>query len=852
MGTQSPMRPSLDHVFRFIVLLLPVALVVALAPRHAWALTWPDVEERVERDLAASHPVTRRAAAKELRAIGPARGGPLALASLDDPDDEVRLAAAEAAIRLRAAGATDAVLAWLNAQDARLRHKACEVARALPSPRAVAPLARSLGDPDPEVRAEAAEALGYQASPDAVPPLLGRLDDPTPSVRVRIVAALARLRDTRAVVPLVGKISDSSTEVRQAVAQALGDLGDRRASSALVLAVRDQASEVRRDAIASLGRMRASDAVDALAPFVTDRTASLRLAALAALGRIATPDAVRVLVGTLGSGDDASGSLEPTPGRHALVTAGAAALPSLHALLTRSPSPQAATSAAWVLGALHARAEASLLVDAMRRGALPTAAALHALAGAGSEAEVPVVLEFVTDSSALVRDQAARTALALLDPDRPDGRAVEPLAAALRDTRLSTPERARIAALLGRTGAPRAATLLVDLVRTRDLPLRLAAIDALGTLGRADTSSSSSPAGDPRARSDDALIDALGSAEAATRLHAAVALSEVGAGRARDALLAKLDAGDEVDRAALLTALGGVLSRIANDASVAKLADALRLAAGAERDAVIEALGRAPLASAMRELGVIARSPEPADRRAAVVVCGAHAGDARAIAIARALLADSDAETRAQAAWALGAIGDPSDVARLEPVARGDDPDAAANAVASVGRIAARAHSPEAASRFLCQFETDVRPYVRANALAGLGLSGARCGDGSTRRTLLAEDPSEDVRAAAASAIARAGAIDDKVALDRCANSDPSGMVATRCNAPALGPSRTHASLVYVVPEGAAAPRPNAPYAVLFANGLLRAGLTDRRGAVFDPVAAEGDITLRKPSALSR
>jgi len=86
-----------------------------------------------------------------------------------------------------------------------------------------------------------------------------------------------------------------------------------------------------------------------------------------------------------------------------------------------------------VLGELHARTEAASIVDAMRRGSLPTAAALHALAGAGTEAEVPVVLEFVADSNLLVRDEAASAAFALLDPNHPDGRAVEPLAAALRD-----------------------------------------------------------------------------------------------------------------------------------------------------------------------------------------------------------------------------------------------------------------------------------------------------------------------------------------------------------------------------------------------------------------------------------
>src|ERR1019366_846735 len=252
------------------------------------------------------------------------------------------------------------------------------------------------------------------------------------------------------------------------VRRACGDLGDPRASSALVLALRDQSTDVRRDALAALGRMRAADAVDAIAPFVADSTPPLRQAALTALGRIATPDAVGLLVGALGAGDDAAGALEPTPAREALVASSTAAVPSLITLLGGSPSPQQATSAAWVLGALRAHDAAPAIVLAMRRGTLPTAAALHALAGAGTGAHVPVVLEFVVDRNQIVRGEALAAALALLDPAVPDGRAVEPLAAALRDARPTLVERARIATLLGRTGAPRAAPLLVELTRARD------------------------------------------------------------------------------------------------------------------------------------------------------------------------------------------------------------------------------------------------------------------------------------------------------------------------------------------------------------------------------------------------
>ncbi len=161
----SKIRRSEGGVVRIHSHLLPdllIFLFILLFACPASALVWPDVAERVEHDLQAADAPTRRNAARELAELGPKRGGALALEALGDPDDEVRLAAADAAIRLRTAGATDAVAPWLEAQDAKLRRKACEVARALPAPRVVAPLARTLGDPDPDVRAAAAEAMGHQ------------------------------------------------------------------------------------------------------------------------------------------------------------------------------------------------------------------------------------------------------------------------------------------------------------------------------------------------------------------------------------------------------------------------------------------------------------------------------------------------------------------------------------------------------------------------------------------------------------------------------------------------------------------------------------------------------------------
>ncbi len=823
-------------------------LVLGLYAADAKALVWPDVPERIEHGLASQDPNARRMAARELRTLTRSTGIELVMKALVDPDAEVRLAAAEAATSLRVLPATEAVLGWLGDRDARLRLEACEVARALPEPRAVPPLARALSDADVAVRAAAAAALGEQASSDAVAPLLGRLDDASPVVRVEIAQALAKLGDARAVVPLVGKVQDSVSEVRAAVARALGELGDARASQALVLVLRDSVDEVRIEALAALGRLRAADAVDAIAPLVQERKPALHQAALSALGHIGSREAVRVLIGSLGAADDANAS-QRSPVRDALLSAGPVAVTELTTLLSGSPPPLVAASAAWVIGAAHADSHASDLIAAMRRGVLPAAAALRGLGGAGSADSIAVVLEFVDDSNAAVRTEALSAAGALLDPARPDGRAVEPLAATLADVRLSLGERATVATLLGKTGAARAATALVPLLSVKDVPLRLSAIDALGMLGPGDGSS------------DAALLKLLRDPDAGVRLHAAVALADAGGIAAREALLGKLDAGEEIDRAALLTALGGIVSRQPSTAATERLARALDVAAGPERDAVIIALARSHPPAAFPALTALARSPDADDRRTLTTALASHvprdaASESRALptpspteapSLLLATLRDSDGTVRAEAAWALGEAGSPSQLSALESLFADAEPAVAANAAAAVGRIAERAKDGSLAVRILCPKLEDERALVRVNVLAGLSLSGSRCADGASERRLLATDV-DPVRAAAALAIVRSRkSADDVRALERCVNGDRSGAVARRCrDAPRPVSLVTHSVEIYVAVGSSSAPSPHAPFAIEGADGLVHAGVADRRGAVFDPMAPDGELSLQR------
>lgn len=821
----------------------------------ARALTWPDVSERVEKDLASSDPATRRAAAPRLASLGASRGAPLVLRAMNDPDVDVRLAAARAAVALRVEGATESALPWLGEREPRLRVAACDVARDLPNPRAVPPLARALNDADPNVRSACADALGAQGSRDATEPLAGKLDDSAPSVRVRVASALANLGDPRAVVPLVGKIQDSVPEVRQSIVRALGTLGDARASQALLLALRDNAPEVKVEALGALGRMRTDEASPAIAPLASDRDPTVRQAALAALGRIGSPDAIRALVKLLGTMDDADGGLTGNAIRDALVTAGSRAEPELRAVLERPASSGAANSAAWILGELRATTSAKAILSALRRGVLRPESALHAFAHAGTSAEVPVVLEFLSDANPIVRSEALSATAALLDPRSPDGRAVEPLVAALDAPQTTTDERTRIAKLLGRTGARRAVPPLLGLLGHRDTPLRIAAVDAIGTLGAADPKNASGI-------QDDALVALFDDPDPTVRLHGALALGASGGTNGERRMLAALDGGDGLDRASVFLALAGILERRPNEATVTRLFHELDLAAGPERDTLIETAGRARLPAALRGLEAVMKG-DVEDRRSAVATLGAHRGDTRAIALVTRATHDPDPNVQSQAAYTLGQIAGEEAIDPLASLAKASNGATVTNALAGLATLAERTRTPSArakAAHVACTHLDDPRGTVRTNALVTLAAAHLRCGDGHVERKLLGNDPSDLVRKAAARAVhvPSSNPDADRGANDLCASRDPSVDVATACRTNAssredMRPSTGDAPrgvTVFVVTESGNGSKPGAPFLLEYENGILRAGVADRRGATFDPSPSPGVLQLRRPDAL--
>ena len=239
-----------------------------------------------------------------------------------------------------------------------------------------------------------------------------------------------------------------------------------------------------------------------------------------------------------------------------------------------------------------------------------------------------------------------------------------------------------------------------------------------------------------------------------------------------------------------------------------------------------------------------------ADRAKVAEALGAHPS---ALGALRRFAADPDTSVRANAVWALGAHGGRAELPALSAALRDRDVAVAGNAAAALGRIAARTQAQVGPS--LCGALGDSRSYVRANALSALRVAKTRCAKGE-EISLLSRDRSEVVRRKAAellASVAGASPAGDRAALSRCTEEDPSGSVAATCSEPATRPTKgTEPISVFVIPNGETSPQPRVPFALVLANGLMRLGVTDRRGSVFEPAAPRGYVSLAVPAPLAK
>jgi HEAT repeat protein len=808
--------------FGHSVLLISTLLVTA-----GEAAIWPSAVARAERELASSEGQVRLAAVVKLAELPRSAARRLLLRALDDTEPQVQSAALELLLRLETPNVTERVVPWLSGSEKRLRLSAALALAVSPAPSATPALGRALGDSDAEVRAAAATALGASRSDAAVLPLLGHLDDSVPEVREAVASALGAVGDARAVLPLIGKIEDPRPSVRAAVARALGALRDPRSTSALLLALRDSDKAVVIAVVRALGALGDSASVAPLASVL--RTApdpDLRSALLSALGRSGSAEAGQTLVKELAFD-------EPGRPREAVLSAlslspTAFAAP-LRACLETALDPALAEGCALGLAQVRDRGASESVRAALDRGRVSTKVGLSVLGKLGDARALSSALERLTVADSETRAAAMDAAEVLLSPKDADGRAVEPLARALAARAVSRPERLRLVALLGRTGSERSlSTLLPLLESTSDAALAESAAAALGNVP-----------GDTAAR---ALLVALRSDEPRVRQAAALSIRKTPHAQLVAPLLELLARGGQAERQLAYLALPGPLSACDDDRLLERAARRLEHTLGSERDELLEALAASSRQPARAALLSLEKSPDYADRAKLAELLSAHPDVPALLRLAR----DRDSRVRANASWSLGftdTSAAPAARAALTQALKDRELSVVGNAAVSLGRLARG--KPELGSALCGSLLRDARATVREQALRGLALARASCGDGVVR-TLLAQDPRARVRRAAAEALLRAGAdTADRRALSSCQDHDTQALVAETCAGGARPDlAETEATTVLIVPSAGAAAAPGAAYALLWADGALRLGSADRRGGVHEPQAPKGSVEL--------
>jgi HEAT repeat protein len=219
--------------------------------------------------------------------------------ALNDPDDEVRLAAVRATLEDRSPALLSKLLEMVQTDpDVDVRTAAAEdlsrftllaelddLAADLTA-RLRASLEQVIADVEqaPRVRTAALAALGYFSDVPTAEQLAAGFTDPT--LRLGAVRGMGRTADPRWTDRLMPVLGGEDPQLREEAARALGEIEDERAVTPLVEIVDDPVDGVRLAAIEALGHIGGDDAREALLYVAESGDDDIREAAEQALAEI--------------------------------------------------------------------------------------------------------------------------------------------------------------------------------------------------------------------------------------------------------------------------------------------------------------------------------------------------------------------------------------------------------------------------------------------------------------------------------------------------------------------------------------------------------------------------------------
>jgi HEAT repeat protein len=240
-------------------------------------------------------------AAKEvLKGIGAPAVQPL-IEALGDPNDDVRVFAAETLSANGDAAAVNALMRALKEGSRPVRLAAVDALAALPDPRVADALNAALHDAESQVRLAAVKALVRIGRPPSIDAIRAVLLSADPDLQMtRVVEVLIGRGDAgiKALCDMVRNAPRAApAQVRAAVAIELGKISDPRATDALIKTLGDgDDKEVRAACAAALGGKRDRKVVDALIKALGDREGYVVITAGRVLARIRDRRAIEPLV----------------------------------------------------------------------------------------------------------------------------------------------------------------------------------------------------------------------------------------------------------------------------------------------------------------------------------------------------------------------------------------------------------------------------------------------------------------------------------------------------------------------------------------------------------------------------
>jgi HEAT repeat protein len=213
------------------------------------------------KDLVSDDPAVRSAAAVRLGQAQSKEAVDALIASLDDPEETVRVNVIRALSDIGDPKAIPGIVACVADRQSAVRMAACQALGVLKDPRGLPALEKALSDQDESVRIVAARSAGQLPGPESLEVLLRvALQDASERIRGHVVRVVGERRAREAVPRLESALRAESDLVRANAAMSLGELGDRSSLPVLFRSLDDPFYKVRCLSAHAIARIAPGDA----------------------------------------------------------------------------------------------------------------------------------------------------------------------------------------------------------------------------------------------------------------------------------------------------------------------------------------------------------------------------------------------------------------------------------------------------------------------------------------------------------------------------------------------------------------------------------------------------------------